>query len=64
MSTKPETETIIVDLLRRAAEAHGIYEKAELGGKYDTNWPVWYATHMAKALAEAGYRIVPAAAPQ
>jgi len=59
MSTNPSTETIIVNLLKRAAEAHGVYEKTELGGKYDTNWPLWYAAHMTRALAEAGYRIAP-----
>ena len=61
MSTRPETEAIILDLLKRAAEAHGVYEKAELGGKYDTDWPRWYAAHMTRALTEAGYRIVPKA---
>ena len=59
MSQKPDTEAIIVDLLKRAAEAHGVHEKTELGGKYNTNWPQWYAAHMTRALAEAGYRIVP-----
>jgi hypothetical protein len=60
MSPKLDTEAIIVDLLKRAAEAHGVYEKAELGGKYDTNWPAWYAAHMTRALAEAGLKIAPA----
>jgi hypothetical protein len=59
MSTKPDTEAIILDLLKRAAEAHGVHEKNDLGGKYDTDWPLWYAAHMTRTLAEAGYRIVP-----
>lgn len=33
----------LADLLRAAAEEHGKYEKEELGGEYDKNWPDWYA---------------------
>jgi catechol 2,3-dioxygenase-like lactoylglutathione lyase family enzyme len=35
----------LVDALRRAAAAHGEHEKRE-GGKYDDNWPDWYAAYM------------------
>lgn len=35
--------------LRDAAIAHGKHEAEELDGKYDENWPAWYAEHMAKA---------------
>ncbi|MFI1990529.1 VOC family protein [Actinoplanes sp. NPDC020271] len=35
--------------LRDAALAHGRHEADELDGKYDENWPAWYATFMAKA---------------
>jgi catechol 2,3-dioxygenase-like lactoylglutathione lyase family enzyme len=31
--------------LRRAATAHGEHEKRN-GGKYDENWPDWYASYM------------------
>ncbi len=31
--------------LRRAGAAHGEHEK-RLGGKYDENWPDWYAAYM------------------
>jgi hypothetical protein len=31
-------------LLAAAGAAHGVYETTELGGVYDQNWPVWYAT--------------------
>ncbi len=58
MTSTAETTEIFLDLLKRAAAAHGIYEKNELAGKYDTDWPKWYAAHMTRALAEAGYRIV------
>ncbi|MEV0950356.1 hypothetical protein [Promicromonospora sp. NPDC050249] len=51
---------ILLDLLRQAAAAHGIHEQEDLGGVYDEAWPEWYATHMARALAERGYRLVPA----
>jgi hypothetical protein len=31
-------------LLARTEAAHGVYERAELNGVYDTEWPQWYAT--------------------
>ena len=49
------TTELLLDLLKRAAEAHGLHEK-ELG-KPDPDWPQWYAEHMTRALSEAGYRI-------
>ncbi|WP_369374737.1 hypothetical protein AB1046_09730 [Promicromonospora sp. Populi] len=56
----PQPSEILLDLLKQAAAAHGIHEKEELGGIYDEGWPEWYAEHMARALAEQGYRLVPA----
>ncbi|GLY94516.1 VOC family protein [Actinoplanes sp. NBRC 103695] len=35
--------------LRDAAAAHGEYEKEQLGGVFDEQWPAWYAAHMARA---------------
>jgi hypothetical protein len=46
---------ILLDLLKRAAAAHGLHEK-ELG-KPDPDWPQWHAGYMSRALSEAGYRI-------
>ena len=37
--------TAIEALLVQAAEAHGIFEEAELQGVYDQAWPRWYATY-------------------
>ncbi|WP_157601853.1 hypothetical protein [Promicromonospora kroppenstedtii] len=54
----PAANEILLDLLKRAAAAHGVHEEQELGGVYDEAWPEWYAEHMARALAERGYRIV------
>jgi hypothetical protein len=54
-TTEPETRKILLDLLERAAKAHGIHEK-ELG-KPDPDWPQWYAEHMTRTLREAGYHI-------
>jgi len=51
----PNTTEIILDLLKRAAQAHGIHEK-ELG-RPDPDWPQWYAAHMTRTLQAAGYRI-------
>jgi hypothetical protein len=53
-----EMEPVILDALNRAAEAHGIHEKNDLGGVYDEQWPEWYAHHMVQTLRAAGYRLV------
>jgi len=63
------TNEVILDLLKEAAAAHGVYEAEELGGVFDEGWPEWYAAHMTRALADLGYRLVatapaaPTAAP-
>jgi hypothetical protein len=33
-------------LLERAKEAHGEYERTELDGVYDEDWPRWYAHYV------------------
>ena len=43
----PDRIEAIIALLGRAEEAHGAYERAELGGVYDEDWPRWYATYAA-----------------
>ena len=53
-----DTTDVLHDLLVAAAAAHGVHEAQDLNGVYDTEWPWWYAAHMAAALAEGGYRIV------
>lgn len=35
----------ITALLVEAEEAHGVFEKTELKGVYDREWPRWYAAH-------------------
>ena len=37
----------IASALRRAAAAHGEYEKRN-GGQYDVNWPDWYAEYIVR----------------
>jgi hypothetical protein len=54
---EPAGVDAIETLLRAAATAHGEYEAAELGGVYDTEWPRWYATHIARSLNEQGLAI-------
>lgn len=54
---EPDTTAILLNLLKAAAEAHGLHEKQL--GKPDPDWPGWYAEHMTRALREAGYRIAP-----
>ncbi|MFF1876759.1 hypothetical protein [Leifsonia sp. NPDC058230] len=53
-----EMTPVILDHLKQAAEAHGVHEATELGGKYDEQWPEWYAQHMTETLIAAGYRLV------
>lgn len=36
-------QTRIETLLKQAQEAHHIFEKDELQGKFDEQWPAWYA---------------------
>jgi catechol 2,3-dioxygenase-like lactoylglutathione lyase family enzyme len=40
----------LAEALRRAAAAHGEHEKRD-GGKFDENWPDWYAAYMVAAQA-------------
>jgi hypothetical protein len=58
-SREAETTAILLELLTRAATAHGVHEEQDLGGVYDTEWPLWYAHHMTRELAASGYRIIP-----
>ena len=39
----PDRVRAIDDLLVRAESAHGAYERTELDGVYDEDWPRWYA---------------------
>ena len=62
MGTGSAPDEILLGLLKQAAAAHGVHEQEDLGGVYDEAWPEWYAAHLARGLAELGYRMVPAAA--
>ncbi len=55
---EPATAELLTGLLKRAAEAHHIYEQNDLAGVHDKDWPQWYAAHMARELAEMGYGVV------
>jgi hypothetical protein len=46
------TKEELTRLLREAEEAHGRYEKEELGGERDAEWPAWYAEFIVNALRE------------
>jgi len=35
----------ITTLLVQSEEAHGVYERSELDGVYDQDWPRWYAAY-------------------
>lgn len=49
------TIDILLDALKRAADAHGLHE--EKLGRHDADWPQWYAEHMTRTLGEGGYRL-------
>ncbi|WP_244284226.1 VOC family protein [Agromyces badenianii] len=53
-----DTGAVVLELLEQAAAAHGRHEADDLGGVYDEEWPAWYAAHMTRALADAGYAII------
>jgi hypothetical protein len=46
------TNEELTRLLREAEEAHGQYEKEELGGERDAEWAPWYAEFIVNALRE------------
>ena len=46
------TKEELTRLLREAEEAHGEYEKEELGGERDADWAGWYAEFIVNALRE------------
>jgi hypothetical protein len=48
------TKDQLARLLRDAEKAHGEYEKEELGGERDADWPSWYADFIVNALREPG----------
>jgi hypothetical protein len=56
-----EMTAVILDALKKAAEAHGVHEATDLAGVYDEQWPEWYADHMTKTFLAAGYRLMPTA---
>jgi hypothetical protein len=60
-TSDPNTVAILLDLLKGAAQAHGVHEKET--GKPDPDWPQWYAEHMTRTLRDAGYRISRASSP-
>ncbi|MGH2954732.1 MAG: hypothetical protein ACRDK9_12105 [Solirubrobacterales bacterium] len=48
------TKEELTRLLHEAEEAHGQYEKEELGGVRDEEWAQWYAEFIVNALRERG----------
>ena len=44
------TKEELTRLLREAEAAHGEYEKKELGGARDEDWPAWYAEYIVDKL--------------
>ena len=58
-TTEPSGAELMLEILKRAATAHGVHEK-ELG-RPDPDWPQWYAEHMARSLLEGGFELSHAA---
>jgi hypothetical protein len=53
------TKEELTSLLREAEKAHGQYEKEELGGERDEDWPSWYAEFIVNALRDRAERPAP-----
>lgn len=49
---------VVLRLLNETAAAHGEYEKTELNGVFDEQWPEWYATYFTDRLHAEGLRLV------
>jgi hypothetical protein len=45
MTPFADRDEAVTALLVRAEEAHGEYERTELKGMYDEQWPQWYAQY-------------------
>lgn len=54
---------VVLRLLRDTAAAHGDYEKTELAGVFDEQWPEWYASYFTERLHDEGYTLTRAARP-
>jgi hypothetical protein len=48
------TKEELTRLLREAEAAHGEYERDQLGGARDEEWPAWYAEFIVNALRDRG----------
>ena len=46
------TKEELTRLLQEAEAAHGAYEKEELGGVRDEQWPAWYAEFIVNKLKD------------
>jgi hypothetical protein len=46
------TKEELTELLHEAEQAHGRYEREELGGERDADWAAWYAEFILNALRE------------
>jgi hypothetical protein len=61
VSAGSEAETdrdIVLRLLKDTAAAHGVFEKEQLGGVFDEQWPEWYSDYFTEKLHAEGYRLV------
>ncbi len=48
---------IVLRLLKDTAAAHGSFEKEQLGGVFDEQWPEWYAAYFTDRLHDEGLSI-------
>lgn len=53
MSTESDRD-IVLRLLKETAAAHGVFEKEQLGGVFDEQWPEWYSTYFTDKLHAEG----------
>ena len=53
--TAESDRDIVLRLLKDTAAAHGVFEKEQLGGVFDEQWPEWYSTYFTDKLHAEGY---------
>jgi hypothetical protein len=46
MAKQSHMQQAVEALLAQTGSAHDVYEKNQLNGVYDQNWPDWYATYL------------------
>jgi len=52
VSVEPISPSKLADYLRAAEEAHSVYQREQLHGVRDENWPDWYAKYIVNRMSQ------------